>query len=156
MKIKSFTKNVVNILAYFLLATMTVYLYPRYDRSFPYWYEVGRPWSYDRLVAEFDFPIYKSDAQLNKEEIEVLRDFSPIYTYINGEPQTPLVLSLSEREALVKEGVEHISVVDNKVATLYPLKDVYTPKSAYVAFEKDFTPNLVRDTAMTNQMRASL
>ena len=71
MKIKSFTKNVVNILVYFLLAAVTVYLYPRYDRSFPYRYEVGRPWSYDRLVAEFDFPIYKSDAQLNKEEIEV-------------------------------------------------------------------------------------
>ena len=156
MKIKSFTKNVVNILAYVLLAAVTVYLYPRYDRSFPYRYEIGRPWSYDRLVAEFDFPIYKSDAQLNKEEIEVLRDFSPIYTFVNGQPQSPLVLSLSEREVLVKEGVEHISVVDNKVATLYPLKDVYTPKSAYVAFEKDFTPNLVRDTAMTNQMRASL
>ena len=156
MKIKSITKNVVMVLAYILLAGVTVYLYPRYDRSFPYRYEVGRPWSYDRLVAEFDFPIYKSEAQLNEEQEEVLRDFAPIYTYVEGQPQTPLVVSLSEREALVKDNVEHISVVDNKVATLYSLKDVYTPKSAYVAFEKDYTPNLVLDTAMTNQMRASL
>ena len=156
MKLKSVTKNAVTILAYILLAAVTVYLYPRYDGSFPYRYEVGRPWSYDRLVAEFDFPIYKSDAQLEQEESEVLRDFAPIYAYIEGQPQSPLVVSLEEREFMVKEGVEHISIVNNKIATIYPLKDIYTPKSAYVAFEKDYTPNLARDTAMTNQMRATL
>ena len=50
MKLQSITKNVVTLLAYFLLAGVTVYLYPRYDGSFPYRYEIGRPWSYDRLV----------------------------------------------------------------------------------------------------------
>ena len=156
MKLKSVTKNVVKVLAYVLLAGVTVYLYPRYDRSFPYRYEVGRPWSYDRLVAEFDFPIYKSESQLKEEEREVLRDFSPFYTYIEGQPQQPLILSLSEREALIKEGVNNISVVNDRVATLYSLKEVYTPKSAYMVFGHDCAPNIVCDTAMTNQMRASL
>ncbi len=156
MKLQSITKNVVTLLAYFLLAGVTVYLYPRYDGSFPYRYEIGRPWSYDRLVAEFDFPIYKSESQLTAEQTEVLRDFTPIYTYLAEQPQYPLVASLSERETLVKEGVENISIIDGKVATIYPLKDVYTPKSAYVAFDKNFTPNIVRDTARTNQLRATL
>ena len=156
MKLQSITKNVVTLLAYFLLAGVTVYLYPRYDGSFPYRYEIGRPWSYDRLVAEFDFPIYKSESQLTAEQTEVLRDFTPIYTYLAEQPQYPLVASLSERETLVKEGVENISIIDGKVATIYPLKDVYTPKSAYVAFDKNYTPNIVRDTARTNQLRATL
>ncbi len=156
MKLKSLTKNVVTVLAYLSLAGATVYLYPRYDGSFPFRYETGRPWTYDRLVAEFDFPIYKSESQLAAEQAEVLRDFAPIYTYVEGREQIPLVMSLSEREALVKEGVELIAIVDNKVATHYPLKDVYTPKSAYVAFEKNYSPNIVQDTAMTNQVRATL
>lgn len=156
MEFKSVTKNLITILAYILLAGITVYLYPRYDGSFPYRYEVGRPWSYDRLVAEFDFPIYKSESQLAQEEAEVLRDFTPYYTYIDGQPRSPLIVSLSERETLIKEGVEHISVVDEKIATVYPLKDVYTPKSAYIAFKTDFVPNITRDTSMTNQMRTAL
>ena len=113
MKLQSITKNVVTLLAYFLLAGVTVYLYPRYDGSFPYRYEIGRPWSYDRLVAEFDFPIYKSESQLTAEQTEVLRDFTPIYTYLAEQPQYPLVASLSERETLVKEGVENISIIEN-------------------------------------------
>ena len=156
MKLTSITKNIVTVCAYILLAGVTVYLYPRYDGSFPYRYEIGRPWAYDRIVAEFDFPIYKSDTQIAAEEAEVLRDFAPFYTYMEGASGTPLVVSLTEREALVKEGVDHISVVENKVAVTYPLKDIYTPKSAFVAFGKDYTPNIVRDTAMTNQMRATL
>ena len=80
MELKSITKNVVTLLAYILLAGVTVYLYPRYDGSFPYRYEIGRPWAYDRVVAEFDFPIYKSDKQIAAEQEEILRDFAPFYT----------------------------------------------------------------------------
>lgn len=156
MKLTTFTQNIVKALAFILLAAVTVYLYPRYDSSFPYRYEVGKPWVYDRIVAEHDFPIYKSERQLAQEQEEVLQDFTPYYKYIPEQPQTPLVVALQEREQLVKENVEHIAIVTNKVSTTYPLSNVYTPKSAYVAFGKNYNPNIVRDTATTEQMRTAL
>ena len=92
MKPSILTQNIVKALAFALLGAVTVYLYPRYDSSFPYRYEVGKPWVYDRIVAEHDFPIYKSERQLAQEQDEVLRDFTPYYKYIADQPQTPLVL----------------------------------------------------------------
>lgn len=156
MKLTTLTQNIVKGVAFLLLAAITVYLYPRYDSSFPYRYEVGKPWVYDRIVAEFDFPIYKSEKQLADEQAEVLRDFTPYYKFIDNMPHTPLVLSSQEREQLVTDDVEHIAVVENKVSATYKLANVYTPKSAYVAFGKDYQPNLVCDTTMTMQMRSAL
>lgn len=156
MKPSILTQNIVKALAFALLGAVTVYLYPRYDSSFPYRYEVGKPWVYDRIVAEHDFPIYKSERQLAQEQDEVLRDFTPYYKYIADQPQTPLVVALQEREQLVKENVERIAIVANKVSTTYPLNEVYTPKSAYVAFGKNYATNIVRDTATTEQMRTAL
>ena len=156
MKLTTLTQNIVKGVAFLVLAAVTVYLYPRYDSSFPYRYEVGKPWVYDRVVAEFDFPIYKSEKQLADERAEVLRDFMPYYTFLPDVPHTPLVISLQERESLDKENVEHIAVVENNVSVTYKLSHVYTPKSAYMAFGKDYQPNLVRDTAMTTQMRQAL
>lgn len=157
MKLSRLTGNIVKVCSFALLAVVTVYLYPRYNSSFPYRYEIGRPWGYDRVVAEFDFPIYKSAKQLATETEEVMRDFAPCYTYIQDvQMRTPLVVSLQEREVLIKEKVEKIAVVEKKVSTTYPLSDVYTPKSAYVAFGKTYNPNLERDSATTAQMKAAL
>ena len=155
MRLSKLTGNIVKICSFALLAAVTVYLYPRYDSSFPYRYEIGRPWGYDRVVAEFDFPIYKSEEQLSAERAEVMRDFTPCYTY-TSESRTPLVVSLQEREYLVKSNVTKIAVIDKKVSTTYPLNEVFTPKSAYVAFGQMYNPNLERDTAMTAQMEAAL
>ncbi len=156
MKLTTLTRNIVKVLAFVILGAATVYLYPRYDSSFPYRYEVGKPWAYDRIVAEHDFPIYKSEQQLAKEQDEVLRDFTPYYKYIPGQPLTPLVASLQDREQLLKEHVERVAIVNNKVSTTYPLSDIYTPKSAYVAFAQNYTPNIVRDTVTTEQLRNAL
>ena len=156
MKLSRLTGNIVKVCSFALLAAVTVYLYPRYDSSFPYRYEVGRPWGYDRVVAEFDFPIYKSADQLAAERAEVMRDFTPCYNYIPDESRLPLVVSIQEREKLIKDNIEKIAVIDKKVSTTYPLSDVYTPKSAYVAFGKMYNINLVPDTATTAQMEAAL
>ena len=71
------TCQVVSLVA---LAALSLYLFPRYNNPFKYHFEIGQPWGYGLMTAEFDFPIYKSDAQLEKERAEVLRTFVPCYT----------------------------------------------------------------------------
>lgn len=156
MKMNELTRNILKAVAVITLAIFTVYIFPRYDNTFPYHVEVGRPWGYDRLTAEFDFPIYKTDAQLENERAELMREFAPCYVYREGASRRPLILPLQELDRLTKEGYSRIAVVDNRVSTTYPLSSVYTPKTAYEHFARDLSPNLVADTLTTQQMLDNL
>jgi len=55
-----------------------VQLFPTQNK-FKYQFEVGKPWSYELITASFDFPIYKSEQQINKERAEILKDFTPFF-----------------------------------------------------------------------------
>lgn len=54
-------------------------MFPRQAHNFKYFYEIGKPWGYELLTAEKDFPIYKTDATLQKEREQVLRNYAPYY-----------------------------------------------------------------------------
>lgn len=55
-----------------------VYFLPREKQS-SYQFEVGRPWPYGQLMAEFDFPIYKSDEVIAKEKDSIMQFYFPYY-----------------------------------------------------------------------------
>ncbi len=66
--------------AIILLATVTliVYVLPR-DVKFNYEFDLNRPWKYSQLIADFDFPIYKSDDVIEREQDSLLQRFHPYY-----------------------------------------------------------------------------
>jgi putative nucleotidyltransferase with HDIG domain len=81
MKLKTNKKKLQNIFK-ILLALVVVFiiveLYPR-ESTFNYQFEEGKPWSYELMTAPFDFPIYKSDEQIEKEKKEILKNFTPYF-----------------------------------------------------------------------------
>ncbi len=52
--------------------------------QFKYEYEKGRPWRHPILIAPFDFPIYKSSAELKIERDSLLKNFRPYYVEDNA------------------------------------------------------------------------
>jgi putative nucleotidyltransferase with HDIG domain len=50
-----------------------VYLYPR-EAKFKYEFTKGKPWLYEDLVARFDFPILKSDKEIQEEKRALLEN----------------------------------------------------------------------------------
>lgn len=62
-----------------VMVIVIAHLFPHYSSSFKYRFEQDKIWEYDPLTAEFDFPIYKSSEQIEKEQNEVLANFSPYY-----------------------------------------------------------------------------
>ena len=68
---------------------LLVYFLPR-ETKFGYEYEKGRPWRYNSLIASFDFPIYKTPAEVAQERDSVLKIFRPYYLRKNtvAEEQT--------------------------------------------------------------------
>jgi hypothetical protein len=71
-------QNIFKILLALVVVFIIVELYPR-ESTFNYQFEEGKPWSYELLTAPFDFPIYKSDEQVEKEKKEILKNFTPYF-----------------------------------------------------------------------------
>ena len=52
-----------------ILAVVAIYfLLPKED-NFDRYFEIGKPWTYETVMAPKDFAIYKSDEQLEKEQV---------------------------------------------------------------------------------------
>ena len=116
------------------LAAVIVLMFPRYNNSFRYHFEVGKPWGYATQTADFDFPIYKTEAQLEREQKQLLSTFVPCYKYVPRMQRQVLVVSLAEMEWLQENEYSRIAVTQNKVQKTYPLSSVYTPKTAFEHF----------------------
>lgn len=57
---------------------LIVYFLPR-DGKFNYQFDINRPWKYGQLMATFDFPIYKDEAVVKREQDSLLTSFQPYY-----------------------------------------------------------------------------
>ena len=141
---------IIILSAYIGLAVLTVYLFPRYNAAFNYHFEVGKPWGYDLVTAEFDFPIYKTEAEVFEEQEEAVRNVTPCFIRTRELPNGIFVVSLSDHDWLLNKGYKRVSVRGDKhLATTLPVSELLTPKSAYECFGEQYEPNMVADS-LTN------
>lgn len=135
-----------------ILAAVIVLMFPRYNNAFRYHYEIGKPWGYNALTADFDFPIYKTDDQLSKEQTQLLSTFAPYLKYIPRVQREVKVVSLQTMEWIQAEGYTRVAINQTK----YPLSELHTPMTAHKRYGYDCAVNLVLDTARTENMRTKL
>lgn len=67
------------ILVFVLMLLVIAIAYPHKNGSFSYRFEVGRPWSHSLITAQYDFPIYKSEEQVRREQADALQSFAPYF-----------------------------------------------------------------------------
>lgn len=145
------------VLSLAALAALAIYLAPKYSNPFKYHFEVGQPWAYGLVTAESNFAIYKTDAQLEAEQKEVLRDYTPCYTLDTAAVQGHLmVVSLEEKERLLALGCTNVSVLYNHVATMVAVADLYTPKEAYEKTHRNIAVNLQYDSITSDNLRQNI
>lgn len=151
-----YAQTVFRLGIFVVLAALIVLMFPRYSNTFRYHFEVGKPWGYNLLTADFDFPIYKTDEQMKREQNQLLSTFTPSYRYIRGVQRQVPVVSLQEHEWLENEGFNRIALTQGKSSKTYHISEIYTPKSAFEQYGYDCAQNLVRDTLLTDRMREKL
>lgn len=147
--------------ACFTVTVALVYLLMPHTGRIDRYFEIGKPWAYEVLMAPFDFPIYKTDATLAVERDSALRNLTPFYNIdasigekqlalfdatqakINSRTKQHIAALLSEIYAqgiistdqmlqLQQWRSTDIEIVDaNKVAHTQKASGLYTPKSAY-------------------------
>lgn len=148
------------MILFLVLAIVIIQLYPD-KRSFNYHFEVGKPWTYDMLTAPFDFPIYKTEEQLDKERKQLLRKSKPYYlmdssvvsqqmrilsanhesanvpeiNYLRNKLQqiySQGVVSVDDYQKLRKdEKKEIVCIMPNRIVRNIPIGKLHTPKTVY-------------------------
>lgn len=74
----TFREKLIRVLLYLAATAIIVYFLPR-EGKFRYHFQEGKPWKYGLLTAAFDFPVYKTDAQIEQERDSILKYFYPYY-----------------------------------------------------------------------------
>ncbi|HUS87530.1 MAG TPA: HDIG domain-containing protein [Bacteroidales bacterium] len=75
------TKSIILLaVMFFVSIALIVYIYP-HEGKFRYEYQKGKPWMHERLIAPWDFPIYKTEIELVKERDSILTTIRPFFDY---------------------------------------------------------------------------
>ena len=70
--------NIPAVIYFVATALLIAYFFPR-EGKFRYQFYEGKPWRYGLLTAPSDFPIYKTDQEVEAEKDSVLRSFEPYF-----------------------------------------------------------------------------
>ena len=92
------------IRAIFIVAAIALidYVFPHHD-AFRYEYELGKPWRYGRLIADYDFPVYYQDSVIRQMEDSLRRQVPPIY-YRDSALEEGIFLNLNSMQPSLGEG----------------------------------------------------
>lgn len=72
--------TIFKALLFFITLFIIVYFFPR-QINFEYEYSKGKPWFQETIITSFDFPILKTQEQLQKEREEIINDNLPIFGF---------------------------------------------------------------------------
>lgn len=155
---RAFFSHLAKALILVLVALVAWLFYPRFSHdASSMLVEVGKPWPYDKLTAEFDFPIYKTDAQIQQEKDDLLSSLTPCYRLIPGRETRWMVLSVADMEQLQNDHYKAISIVSpDHTARTVLLRNIYTPKTVYLETGEEVIPNLQNDTLANNNIRRTV
>lgn len=76
--LKKYSVIIYTITLLLLSVSIVVYIFPK-DKKFEYSFSEGNPWLHENMIADFDFPIYKSDKELKHETDSIKKNFIPYY-----------------------------------------------------------------------------
>ena len=80
MKFSKLSTTYKTILSFVVLFFVLVFIFPR-RAKFSYDYRKGTPWGYETLIAQFDFPILKTEEQIRVERANSDDYVIPYYRY---------------------------------------------------------------------------
>lgn len=160
---KEYIQNLFKLGLFLCVVVIILQLFPS-QNSFNYKYEVGKPWTHELITTSFDFPIYKSEEQVEKERAELLKSFVPYYQidttvavaqyekfitdFQRKNGYQPIlrnvieqkfnqiysvgIILAEEQEQLLAKNIQNVyCIYPNRLTRSLPVKNFYTPKTAY-------------------------
>ena len=135
--------------------TVIVYFLPR-DGKFNYQFDIDKPWKYGQLMATFDFPIYKDDQVVKREQDSILARFQP-YFQLDKTIEKDIIKKLRDDYQTDLRGVlpstDYIRYLERKFSEVYRAGILSTESLAKL--HKDSTSAImIIDDKLANQQSA--
>lgn len=134
-------------LLYFIFTALLIsYFFPR-EGKFKYQFNEGKPWRYGLLTAAGDFPIYKTDDEVEAAKDSVSRTVQP-YFRLDAKIETDAIEKLREsyRESLhQKVTASYMRYIENSLTGLYGNGIVAPEELQKLKAEKHGKINLVEN-----------
>lgn len=147
---------------FFLSAVVIWFLLPKEEHS-SFEPQIGKPWKYDDVKAEFDFPILKTNQQIKQEQDSVLKECYFYFQIDKSQLETQKKLLLASTKfsdfekskilsALEKiynlgvvsiedldrtSGTENLCIVDQNLSRVVSVDEVLTLRGAYELAQKE-------------------
>ena len=108
-------------LIFIATVSVIVYFLPN-EGKFNYQFDINKPWKYGLLQASFDFPIYKNDMQVQKEQDSILATYQP-YFHVEKNVEKEMIERLREdynktlRHSL--PGTDYIRYIERMLKEMY-------------------------------------
>lgn len=83
-------------------------------------YDIGKPWMYGTLIAQFDFPVYRSDDVLQRQRDSVERSFQPYYVFDSSVSDKAITTFMSQFDSKTPAGLQSM-----KPYIIYRMQQLY-------------------------------
>lgn len=117
----SYKNLIYKSLIFIATVSVIVYFLPN-EGKFNYQFDINKPWKYGLLQASFDFPIYKNDIQVQKEQDSILADYQP-YFQIDKEAEKNVLSKLREDYNKTlrhsRPGTDYVRYIERTLKALY-------------------------------------
>lgn len=111
-------RNILPIIVPILATILLMWFLPR-EEKFAYQYEVGRPWKYSQLIAPYDFTIYKTESEIQKEQDSVKKNFTPYYRIDTVTRDKQIELALKNMPNVAGNDVRDVALLKKLLTKAY-------------------------------------
>ncbi len=163
---KKILRRALRVLLFIGSAALVYECVPHQVTHFDRQFMLGKPWPHELLTAEFDFPIYKDESELKREQDSVMRLFVPYFaidqrmgdvqaekfmqtdTHLSKIGKNRIakalrdiyavgIMQAKDQRELAAYGIARVSLIDsNLVAHETDFGSIYTSRTAYDALCK--------------------
>ncbi len=135
---KRYWRNAFTHIALVLITvTIIVFVLPR-NSGPQFSYDIGKPWMYSSLIAQFDYPIYKTEEAIKAEQDTIIKNFEPYYNYslVTEKEQTDKFLN-DYKEGIPGLSKEYVKIIAEHLHRLYQAGIMNAPE--YSVMSRDTT-----------------
>ena len=153
-KQKGFYKDLLyKVLIFIGTVGVIVYFLPR-DGKFNYQFDIDKPWKYGQLMATFDFPVYKSDDVVKREQDSLLAHFQPYYELNPNQAQDAVRRLRQDYQQKLKEllpSYDYLRYLERRLLEVYRSGIMGTDELAQLRQDSIAAIMMIHDKNATSQ-----